>query len=85
MAANAPPAEPVTFSSRMKGAAGAGRGMVGMRSHELAVETTYKQHENGSSEAMFNLVPGPGTHYFKYKGAWMQVGPLTSFHRRVVC
>ncbi|KAJ9095665.1 hypothetical protein QFC21_005537 [Naganishia friedmannii] len=86
MAANAPPAEKVSFSSRMlgtggKGSAGAGaaaeqvaRGkMVGMRSHELAVETTYKQHENGSSEALFNLVPGPGTHYFKYKGAWMQV------------
>lgn len=49
--------------------------MVGMKSHELAVETTYKQHENGSSEALFNLVPGPGTHYFKYKGAWMQVSP----------
>ncbi|KAI5454423.1 Complex III assembly protein translocase and chaperone [Naganishia albida] len=73
MAANAPPAaaEPVTFSSRLTGKAPAG--IVGMRSHELAVETTYKQHENGSSEAMFNLVPGPGTHYFKYKGAWMQV------------
>lgn len=73
MAANAPPAEPVTFSSRLKGTEG--KGMVGMKSHELAVETTYKQHENGSSEALFNLVPGPGTHYFKYKGAWMQVSP----------
>ena len=46
---------------------------VALRSHELAVETTYKQHENGSSEAVFNLVPGPGTHYFKYKNAWFQV------------
>ncbi|KIY36774.1 mitochondrial chaperone BCS1 [Cryptococcus gattii E566] len=45
----------------------------GMRSHELAVETSYKQHENGASEAIFNLVPGPGTHYFKYGGAWFQV------------
>ncbi|WVQ85329.1 hypothetical protein IAT38_007494 [Cryptococcus sp. DSM 104549] len=45
----------------------------GMRSHELAVETSYKQHENGASEAIFNLVPGPGTHYFKYGGSWFQV------------
>ncbi|ODO11840.1 hypothetical protein I350_00624 [Cryptococcus amylolentus CBS 6273] len=45
----------------------------GLRSHELAVETSYKQHENGASEAVFNLVPGPGTHYFKYDGSWFQV------------
>lgn len=50
-----------------------GKKAIQLRSHELAVETTYKQHENGSSEAMFNLVPGPGTHYFRYKGAWIQV------------
>lgn len=43
-----------------------------LRSHELAVETSYKQHENGASEAVFNLVPGPGTHYFKYGGSWFQ-------------
>ena len=42
-------------------------------SHELAVETAFKQHENGSTEAVFNLVPGPGTHYFRYQGAWFQV------------
>ncbi|EIW71579.1 hypothetical protein TREMEDRAFT_27280 [Tremella mesenterica DSM 1558] len=46
---------------------------VQLRSHELAVETSYKQHENGSSEAVFNLVPGPGTHYFRYRGVWFQV------------
>ena len=50
-----------------------GKGPMTLRSHELAVETSYKQHENGSSEAVFNLVPGPGTHYFRYKGAWFQV------------
>ncbi len=50
-----------------------GKKAIQLRSHELAVETTYKQHENGSSEAMFNLVPGPGTHYFRYRGAWIQV------------
>lgn len=49
----------------------------GLKSHELSVETSYKKHENGSSEALFSLVPGPGTHYFKYKGAWMQVGHLS--------
>jgi len=46
-----------------------------LRSHELAVETTYKQHENGASEAVFNLVPGPGTHYFKFRGSWFQASP----------
>jgi chaperone BCS1 len=49
-----------------------------LRSHELAVETTYKQHENGASEAVFNLVPGPGTHYFKFRGSWFQASPLLS-------
>lgn len=73
MAAHAPPVEGVTVASRSASAPGVKRQMVGMQSHELAVETTYKQHENGASEALFNLVPGPGTHYFKYKGAWMQV------------
>ncbi|KAL7421456.1 Complex III assembly protein translocase and chaperone [Cryptotrichosporon argae] len=46
---------------------------VQLRSHELAVETTYTQHENGASEARFHLVPGPGTHYFRYRGHWFQV------------
>ncbi len=52
-----------------------------LKSHQLAVETSYKQHENGSSEAMFSLVPGPGTHYFRYKGAWIQVNWLFQPHR----
>ena len=50
-----------------------GKGKLNLRSHELAVETSYKQHENGSSEAVFSLVPGPGTHYFRYRGSWFQV------------
>jgi chaperone BCS1 len=50
-----------------------GKQPLSLRSHELAVETAFKQHENGSSEAVFNLVPGPGTHYFRYKNAWFQV------------
>ncbi|GAA5893363.1 hypothetical protein JCM6882_008014 [Rhodosporidiobolus microsporus] len=44
-----------------------------IRSHELAVETKYEQRKDGSSSAEFSLVPGPGTHYFRYKSAWFQV------------
>ena len=43
------------------------------RSHHLSVETTIEQRKNGSSAALFKLVAGPGTHYVKYRGAWMQV------------
>lgn len=46
------------------------------RSHELSVETTVEQRKNGSSSALFKLVAGPGTHYVRYKGAWMQVSRL---------
>jgi chaperone BCS1 len=44
-----------------------------VKSHELAVETKYEQRQDGSSTAEFSLVPGPGTHYFRYKQAWFQV------------
>ncbi|KAF8333166.1 BCS1 N terminal-domain-containing protein [Cantharellus anzutake] len=44
-----------------------------LRSHQLSVETSVKQHDNGGSDVQFSLVPGPGTHYLQYKGAWMQV------------
>ncbi|KAG2020105.1 mitochondrial chaperone BCS1, variant 2 [Coprinopsis cinerea AmutBmut pab1-1] len=44
-----------------------------IRSHQLSVETTVEQRKNGSSSAAFRLVAGPGNHYFRYKGAWMQV------------
>ncbi|GAA6014096.1 hypothetical protein JCM8202_005145 [Rhodotorula sphaerocarpa] len=53
------------------------RGIEGLasriRSHELAVETKYEQRKDGSSTAEFSLVPGPGTHYFRYQNAWFQV------------
>lgn len=53
------------------------RGIEGLasrvKSHELAVETKYEQRKDGSSSAEFSLVPGPGTHYFRYKDAWFQV------------
>lgn len=59
-------------------AAGKGKGVMGMvgpESHELALETTYQQRNDGGSDVSFSLVPGPGTHYFRYKRAWFQVGP----------
>ncbi len=42
-------------------------------SNVLAVETSYKKHLNGSADVLFSVVPGIGTHLFRYKGAWMQV------------
>ncbi|KAI8970409.1 BCS1 N terminal-domain-containing protein [Mycotypha africana] len=39
----------------------------------LAVETSYRQHDNGSVTTKFGLVPGPGTHYFKWRKIWMKV------------
>jgi len=44
-----------------------------MQSHQLSVETAYEQRNNGSSSVLFKLVAGPGTHWFKYRGAYMQV------------
>lgn len=73
MAAQAAHAKSVPPADR--GLRGALAGKVSqLPSHELAVETSYKQHENGASDAVFNLVPGPGTHYFNYRGHWFQVG-----------
>jgi chaperone BCS1 len=42
------------------------------RTQHLAVETTYKQHDNGSVSTTFGLVPGPGNHFFKWRGVWLQ-------------
>lgn len=50
-----------------------------IRSHELAVETKYEQRKDGSSSAQFSLVPGPGTHYFRYESAWFQVSRVLSW------
>jgi chaperone BCS1 len=54
-------------------AASRGRAAGWVRSHQLSVETTVEQRKNGSSSAAFRLVAGPGNHYFRYNGAWMQV------------
>lgn len=44
-----------------------------MRSHQLSVETAVEQRSNGNSSVLFKLVAGPGMHWFKYDGAWMQM------------
>ncbi|KAF8136765.1 BCS1 N terminal-domain-containing protein [Boletus edulis] len=44
-----------------------------LRSHQLSVETAFEQRSNGSSSALFRFVAGPGTHWFKYHGAWIQM------------
>ncbi|KAF8750528.1 hypothetical protein RHS01_09294 [Rhizoctonia solani] len=44
-----------------------------IHSHQLAVETNKTTHSNGASDATFSLVPAPGTHWFRYRGAWIQV------------
>ncbi|KAF8600636.1 mitochondrial chaperone BCS1 [Ceratobasidium sp. AG-I] len=46
---------------------------VRIHSHQYAVETTKTTHSNGTSEVLFSLVPAPGTHWFRYQGAWIQV------------
>lgn len=43
------------------------------RVHQLAVETRVQTHKNGSASVGFELVAGPGVHWFRYRGAWMQV------------
>ncbi|CDU24905.1 related to BCS1-mitochondrial protein of the AAA family of ATPases [Sporisorium scitamineum] len=51
-------------------------------SHELSVETNYTPHASASTphaeaaergQASFSLVPGPGTHWFRYRGVWMRL------------
>lgn len=50
-------------------------------SRELAVDTQYDEGQTsnqipGSGErgqATFSLVPGPGTHWFRYRGVWMRL------------
>lgn len=42
-------------------------------SRHLSVETNFIQHSNGSATTKFSLVPGPGKHLIRYKGAFMLV------------
>ncbi|POG67368.1 hypothetical protein GLOIN_2v1648549 [Rhizophagus irregularis DAOM 181602=DAOM 197198] len=41
--------------------------------HQYAVQTSFIQHDNGSISTTFSLIPGPGKHYFKWRGVWLQV------------
>ncbi|KAH8920683.1 hypothetical protein BT69DRAFT_1245029 [Atractiella rhizophila] len=42
------------------------------RPHNLAVATAYEKRQDGSSSTSFSLIPGTGSHYFKYGPAWFQ-------------
>ncbi|CCH58071.1 hypothetical protein TBLA_0A02720 [Henningerozyma blattae CBS 6284] len=42
-------------------------------SRHLSVRTSFIQHDNGSISTRFNLVPGPGNHWIKYKGAYLHI------------
>lgn len=61
---------------------GASVSPVRILSHELSVETNYTPHASASTpnaqaaergSARFSLVPGPGTHWFRYRGVWMRL------------
>ncbi|KAI8326272.1 hypothetical protein GQ54DRAFT_253393 [Martensiomyces pterosporus] len=39
----------------------------------MAVQTSYKQHDNGSVSTNFTMVPGQGKHVFFYNGVFIQV------------
>nr|AAC09007.1 necessary for expression of ubiquinol-cytochrome c reductase complex [Saccharomyces cerevisiae] len=42
-------------------------------SRHLSVRTFYIQHDNGSVSTKFSLVPGPGNHWIRYKGAFILI------------
>jgi chaperone BCS1 len=44
-----------------------------LKSHQLSLVTATQNESNGNSGVSFNLVAGPGIHWFRYQGAWMQV------------
>lgn len=60
------------MESNRKAAAG-GPPSLRLWSNALSVETSYKKHLNGSADVLFSVVPGVGTHLFRFRGAWMQV------------
>jgi len=44
-----------------------------LQPHQVSVETKFIMHDNGASSTHFSLVPGPGRHWFHYKGVWFHV------------
>lgn len=55
-----------------------------LRSHELSVQTNVEQRKNGSSAVGFKLVAGPGTHFLKFRRAWIQVRQHNKCHEEMV-
>ncbi|KAL7750071.1 Complex III assembly protein translocase and chaperone [Sorochytrium milnesiophthora] len=43
------------------------------KSHQLSVETRFRQIDNGASVTDFSLVPGVGSHYVRYRSAWFMI------------
>ena len=43
------------------------------RMHHLSIETEKIEHPNGSVRTHFSLIPGPGKHVIRYKGAFLMV------------
>ncbi|KAG8939653.1 hypothetical protein FRC04_006100 [Tulasnella sp. 424] len=62
----------IAMESNRKAAAG-GPPSLRLWSNALSVETSYKKHLNGSADVLFSVVPGVGTHLFRFRGAWMQL------------
>ena len=44
--------------------------------HHLAIETEKVEHPNGSVQAEFTLIPGPGKHIIRYRNAFLMVNRL---------
>ena len=42
------------------------------KSERLSLETRVQTHRNGSASIGFALVAGPGTHWLRYRGCWIQ-------------
>lgn len=51
-------------------------------SNHLSVQTTFQQHENGSTNTQFSLIPSPGTHYMQWSGRWIKVTTQTTMYVR---
>ena len=45
----------------------------GTKTQHLSVNTTYYQTETGRIETRYDFVPGPGAHFFQYKGYFIRV------------
>ncbi len=43
------------------------------RSRHFGIETAFEEHTNGSISTKFSMIPGPGNHLLRYKGAFIFV------------